>query len=81
VDDLMGPFQGTHSAGVLLEPGHVMAGGNDPCVILFTGTSAYYFQIVVRPSRARRDPPPWWLGDEGAGLEWQPGIFLATGGK
>ena len=48
-------------------------------VILFTGGSAYHFQIAIYPSDVNRSPPPWWTGeDAGARL---PGVYLSTGGK
>jgi hypothetical protein len=68
VEDLLGRFQGVRTAGVDT--------GADPSVTLYTGGSAYHFQIIVRPSRAGRDPQDVQRPDE-----WQPGIYLGTGGK
>jgi hypothetical protein len=79
VEQLLGRFEGVRSAMVYPEPGGY--GGADPCVILFTGSSAYHFQIFLRPSRKPRDPPLWCFGEGTAGLEWRPGIVIETGGK
>jgi hypothetical protein len=78
VDRLMGRFEGVRTVAVYAEPGGY---GGEPCVILFTGSSAYHFEIFLRPSRQRRDLLPWWLGEGTTGLEWRPGILLETGGK
>lgn len=72
IDDLLGPFEGVRSVGVNTR--------NDSCVFLYTGGSAYHFQIRVCPSHDSGGQPPWWLG-EVAGLEWRPGIHLSTQGK
>jgi len=72
VDDLLGPFQGVRGGGV-------EDYGNDPHVTLYTGGSAYHFQIRIYPSEVRRHQRPWWMGDNAA--ELQPGIHLSTEGK
>jgi hypothetical protein len=72
VDDLLGPFQGVRGGGV-------EDYGNDPHVTLYTGGSAYHFQIRIYPSEVRRHQMPWWMGDDAA--ELQPGIHLSMGGK
>jgi hypothetical protein len=81
VEQLMGRFEGVRSGGVYLRTRGVLYGEDDPCVVLYAGSSAYHFEIFLRPSRHRRDPPAWWFGEGTAGLEWRPGIFLETGGK
>jgi hypothetical protein len=72
VDDLLGRFQGVRAADVEDR-------GDDPCVALRTGGSAYHFRIDVCPSQAPRPSLPWWLGDD-AGQPW-PGVYLSTEGK
>jgi hypothetical protein len=79
VDDIMGPFQGIRSVGIYLRPGGVLFGGDDPCIVMWSGGSAYSFRIVVRPWGGTPSPP-WWIGAID-GMEWQPGIYLSTEGK
>jgi len=71
VDDLLGRFQGVRGGFVRLT--------DDPHVILFTGGSAYHFQIGIYPSEVDRPPPPWWAGEDARTR--LPGIYLSTGGK
>jgi hypothetical protein len=72
IDELLGPFQGVKGVFVY------GADQDDPSVVLYTGGSAYHFQITVHPKRRERNPPLWWFGSES---EWQPGIYLGIGGK
>jgi hypothetical protein len=73
VDALLGPFQGVRSVGI--------ESGAEPCVVLYTGGSAYHFRIRICPSRAHQQPRPWWIGQVLGDLEWRPGIDLAAEGK
>jgi hypothetical protein len=72
IKDLMGRFQGVQSVGL-------GGWGAEPCVTIYTGTSAYSFRISICPSRISQGGPPWWFGDDGS--EWRPGIFVGTQGK
>jgi hypothetical protein len=73
VVDMLGRFEGVRGAGV-------QEYGDEACLTLYTGGSAYHFRIDVCPSRVNHGAPPWWAG-EGNGLEWRPGIYLNIEGK
>jgi hypothetical protein len=73
LEDMLGRFEGVRSVGV-------QDYGDEACVALRTGGSAYHFRIDVCPSERERARPPWWAG-EGNGLAWRPGIYLDIEGK
>jgi hypothetical protein len=73
LEDLLGNFEGVRSA-------YVVGGGDEWCVVLQTGGSAYHFRIDVCPDQHASGGAPWWAG-EGNGLEWRPGITLEIEGK
>ena len=72
VDALLGPNQGIRSMGI----NH----GDNPCVTLYTGGSAYHFRISICPKGVEHGPLPWWVGEVGQFTQRQ-GIYLATEGK
>jgi hypothetical protein len=72
VDRLLGSYQGVRSVTVDT--------GNEPCIRLFTGGSAYHFQIRVGPPRVGQRPPLSWAGTLDR-VEWRPGIYFSTEGK